>query len=145
APTTFTPLPLTWTGRSTGSCTPLPDTTPGEPCVPLPAVAPVKEPVDEPLAEPLEEPVGAACSFASSLTQVLPAAGLRRPTTFAVFPHSFTGMCTGSWTAFPARTPGEPAVPPSAPVPPCAGTATAMAPDAAATAITPFRVTRLIG
>jgi hypothetical protein len=31
-----------------------------------------------------------------SLAQLFPAAGLRSPTTFTVFPHTFTGTCTGS-------------------------------------------------
>ncbi|BFO17599.1 hypothetical protein SHKM778_39870 [Streptomyces sp. KM77-8] len=40
APATFTLFPLMSTGRSTGSRTLFPETTPGESCVPLTAVAP---------------------------------------------------------------------------------------------------------
>ncbi|EFL37696.1 hypothetical protein SSRG_00500 [Streptomyces griseoflavus Tu4000] len=133
APTTFTLFPVTLTGRSTGSCTPFPDSTPGESCVPPTAVAPP------------EESGRTSRAGESSLTQVLPAAELRSPTTFTVLPHTFTGTCTGSWMVFPDPTPGEPAATPSAPASAYAGIATAIAPDAAATAITPFRVTRLIG
>ncbi|GHD86013.1 hypothetical protein GCM10010508_11850 [Streptomyces naganishii JCM 4654] len=50
----------------------------------------------------------------------------------------------------PEITPGEPTAAPSAAAPPSAanadtGTAIAIAPEAAATAMTPFRVTRFIG
>src|SRR5690606_22421721 len=132
APATFTLLPLTSTGRCTGSCTPLPEATPGESCAVLTAEAPPEAPPPD-----LPSP--------SSLTQALPAAGLRSPTTFTVLPHTLTGTCTGSCTVFPESTPGEPAAAPSAPASAYAGTARPIAPDAAATAILPLRVTRLIG
>ncbi len=98
-PTTFTLFPVTLTGTCTGSCTPLPDSRPGEPCASPSAEAPdapdVPDVSDAPFGEP-EAPCDASSCRASSLTQVLPAAGLRRPTTFTVFPHTLTGTCTGS-------------------------------------------------
>lgn len=134
SPTTLTLSPLMFTGRSIGSWMPLPDTAPGEPFSAEAAVAP------PPLAEPplvvLPPPV---------LAQLLPIAGLRSPTTFTVSPHTFTGMWTGSWIPLPEISPGEPTAAPSAVESAYTGPATAIAPEAAARAITPFRVTRFIG
>ncbi|GAB7110822.1 hypothetical protein JCM4814A_91400 [Streptomyces phaeofaciens JCM 4814] len=63
-----------------------------------------------------------------------------------MLPHRFTGRCTGSWIPLPDTTPGESAVVPVAVESANAGMVTAaIAPEAAATASTPFRVTRLMG
>ncbi|AKN73138.1 hypothetical protein QR97_28300 [Streptomyces sp. PBH53] len=142
-PTTSTLLPVTFTGSSTGSWTPLPEITPGESAVRPWAEAP-------PDVDPAPGVAEAPPFPALLLAQALPAAGLSSPTTFTVLPQTFTGTCTGSWMPLPETSPGEPAAEPSAPAPPAAkaadtGSATAIAPDAAATAITPFRVARLIG
>lgn len=126
-PTMFAVLPLTFTGRSTGSWTPLPEITPGESFVTCSAEAPPDLWPEPPL-----------------VAQLLPNAGLSRPTTSTLLPHTFTGTATGSWMPLPEPTPGEPATVPSAVESACAAGTMAIAPDAAATAIRVLRVTRFM-
>ncbi|PKW05047.1 hypothetical protein SAMN05428944_0114 [Streptomyces sp. 1222.5] len=154
-PTALMLFPETLTGRSTGSCRPLPERTPGEsvtrPCAEAPFdddADPLPLPASSDDADPLRLPAPSACA-PPVLVHVLPAAGLSSPTTSAVLPQTFTGTFTGTWRLLPEASPGEPAAVASALLPSAAkaadaGSATAIAPEAAARAITRFRVARLI-
>ncbi|GAA3107763.1 hypothetical protein GCM10020254_62070 [Streptomyces goshikiensis] len=115
-PTTLTPLPLTFSGRSTGSWIPLPDSTPGE-SFPLPwALAPPLVPdacsdvceAPDPVPEDPVPDAEVPRPGDPALAHRFPAAGLSSPTTLTVFPHTFTGRCTGNCTRFPDATPGDP-------------------------------------
>lgn len=146
-PTTFTELPDTFSGRSTGSSSPLPDSTPGEPCVLPAACAPPPERL--PAAAADSSAAAPACRAGRAalldpdapdvpdtedvadedrLAHALPDTGFSRPTTLIVSPHTFTGTCTGTSTELPDRTPGEPAVSPSAAASACAYPAEASTP-----------------
>src|SRR5690606_1935174 len=92
-PTMSTLLPQAFTGTSTGTCTSLPEATPGEPSATPCAWAPDPPWPWPPSSEPL--------------TQVLPKVGLSTPTTSTLLPQALTPTSTGTCTLFPDSTPGE--------------------------------------
>lgn len=123
-PTTLTELPLMLTGTWTGSWSPLPDSSPGESFPRPSATAPRPGPLWPPFPAPFPAPGFEGCEGPddpgpgwpglpgfpppwSALTHRFPAAELSTPTTLTVFPHTFTGACTGSCSRFPDSTPGE--------------------------------------
>ncbi len=120
-PTTLTLSPQALTGMLIGAWMVLPDSTPGEPCEPPTAVAPPVPPWSAPAAVAPPE-----------FEQWSPAAGLSRPTTFAVMPQTLIGMLIGTWMVLPERTPGEPEVVAPSPDPALVASACAIpAPPAA--------------